>query len=60
MLSAGLIRPLYRQSTKEGTGNDKRGKDAGNRRLCSSRNFSQAIKTEYNPVRVINYVVLKG
>ena len=28
---------------KEGTGNDKQGKDAGNRTLCSCRNFSQAI-----------------
>ena len=28
---------------KEGTGNDKQGKDAGNRTLCPYRNFSQAI-----------------
>ena len=59
-LLARLIRLLYRQCTKEGTGNDKQGKDAGNRTLCPSRNFSQAIKTEYNPVGVINYAVLKG
>ena len=44
MFSAGLIRPLYRQCTKEGTGNDKQGKGTGNRTLCPSRNFSQAIK----------------
>ena len=29
---------------KKGTGNDKQGKDAGNRTLCPHRNFSQAIK----------------
>ena len=29
---------------KKGTGNDKQGKDAGNRTLCPYRNFSQAIK----------------
>ena len=28
---------------KKGTGNDKQGKDAGNRMLCPYRNFSQAI-----------------
>ena len=28
---------------KKGTGNDKQGKDAGNRTLCLYRNFSQAI-----------------
>ena len=28
---------------KKGTGNDKQGKDMGNRRLCLYRNFSQAI-----------------
>ena len=60
MLSAGLIRPLYRQCTKDGTGNNKQGYDAGNRTLCPSRTFSQARKTEYNPVPVINYAVLKG
>ena len=60
MISAGLIRPWYRQCTKEGTGNDKQGKDAGNRTFCPSRNFSKALKSEYNPVRVINYAVLKG
>ena len=29
---------------KKGAGNDKQGKDAGNRTLCPYRNFSQAIK----------------
>ena len=28
---------------KKETGNDKQGKDAGNRALCQCRNFSQAI-----------------
>ena len=28
---------------KKGTGNDKQGKEAGNRTLCPYRNFSQAI-----------------
>ena len=28
---------------KKGAGNDKQGKDAGNRTLCQYRNFSQAI-----------------
>ena len=28
---------------KKGTGNDKQGKDAGNRKLCPYRSFSQAI-----------------
>ena len=31
---------------KKGTGNDKQGKDAGNRTLCPYRNFSQAITTQ--------------
>ena len=30
---------------KKGTGNDKQGKDAGNRTLCPYRNFSQAINS---------------
>ena len=30
---------------KKGAGNDKQGKDAGNRMLCPYRNFSQAIKS---------------
>ena len=30
---------------KKGTGNDKQGKDTGNRTLCPYRNFSQAIIT---------------
>ena len=29
---------------KKGTGNDKQGKDAGNRTLCPYRNFSRAIR----------------
>ena len=29
---------------KKGAGNDKQGKDAGNRTLCPYRNFNQAIK----------------
>ena len=29
---------------KKGAGNDKQGKDAGNRTLCPYRNFSQAIR----------------
>ena len=31
---------------KKGAGNDKQGKDAGNRTLCPYRNFSQAIITQ--------------
>ena len=34
---------MYGQCTKKGAGNDKQGKDAGNRTLCPYRNFSQAI-----------------
>ena len=34
---------------KKGAGNDKQGKDAGNRTLCPYRNFSQAIKSCYRP-----------
>ena len=30
---------------KKGAGNDKQGKDAGNRTLCPYRNFSQAINS---------------
>ena len=33
---------------KKGTGNDKQGKDAGNRTLCPYRNFCQAIKRFIN------------
>ena len=29
---------------KKGTGNDKQGKEAGNRTFCPNRNFSQAIR----------------
>ena len=32
---------------KKGTGNDKQGKDAGNRTLVPYRSFSQAISPEY-------------
>ena len=35
---------------KKGTGNDKQGKDAGNRMLCPYRNFSQAINAIYTTV----------
>ena len=38
-----FVRAMY----KKGTGNDKQGKDAGNRTLCPYRNFSQAIKELY-------------
>ena len=31
----------------KGAGNDKQGKDAGNRTLCPYRNFSQAINLVY-------------
>ena len=34
---------------KKGTGNDKQGKDAGNRTLCPYRNFSQAIMSHIDP-----------
>ena len=33
---------------KKGTGDDKQGKDAGNRTFCPYRNFSQAINSNYN------------
>ena len=33
---------------KKGAGNDKQGKDAGNRTLCPYRNFSQAITFHIN------------
>ena len=34
---------------KKGSGNDKQGKDAGNRMLCPYRNFSQAITGNTKP-----------
>ena len=34
---------------KKGAGNDKQGKDAGNRTLCRYRNFSHGDNTE-NPI----------
>ena len=34
---------------KKGAGNDKQGKDAGNRTLCPYRNFSQAINGNTKP-----------
>ena len=46
MLSVQLIRPLYGQCTKKGAGNDKQGKDVGNRTLCPYRNFNQAINDD--------------
>ena len=33
---------------KKGAGNDKQGKDVGNRTLCPYRNFSQAIIYDIN------------
>ena len=35
---------FLRAMSKKGTGNDKRGKDVGNRTLCPHRNFSQEIR----------------
>ena len=35
---------------KKGAGNDKQGKDVGNRTLCPYRNFSQALNDLYQPV----------
>ena len=40
---------------KKGAGNDKQGKDAGNRTLCPYRNFSQAIKTDTNYDQPVSY-----
>ena len=39
---------MYGQCTKKGAGNDKQGKDAGNRTLCPYRNFSQAVTVVTN------------
>ena len=39
-----FVRAMY----KKGAGNDKQGKDAGNRTLCPYRNFSQAITQSIN------------
>ena len=40
---------------KKGAGNDKQGKDAGNRTLCQYRNFSQVINSKYDPrIQLIN------
>ena len=50
-ISARLIRPLHGQCTKKGTGNDKQGKDAGNRTLCPYRNFSQAIMVDFQSLK---------
>ena len=49
----------------KGTGNDKQGKDAGNRALCPYRNFSQAITyskdwTRANPATPKNKMRLSG
>ena len=45
---------------KKGAGNDKQGKDAGNRTLCPKRNFSQAIMTEESPkIKLCSVKVLK-
>ena len=40
---------------KKGTGNDKQGKDAGNRTLCPYRNFSQAIMFHVNQAVVVDH-----
>ena len=40
---------------KKGAGNDKQGKDAGNRTLCPHRNFSQAIIASFNYCPVVWY-----
>ena len=40
---SAFVRAMY----KKGAGNDKQGKDAGNRTLCPYRNFSQAIISPY-------------
>ena len=45
---------------KKGAGNDKQGKDAGNRTLCPYRNFSQAIKSNYYSVRKIKLIASRG
>ena len=37
---------------KKGAGNDKQGKDAGNRTLCPYRNFGQAIKIADHPTNI--------
>ena len=37
----------YDDDDIKGTGNDKQGKDAGNRTLCPYRSFSQAIISSY-------------
>ena len=39
---------------KKGTGNDKQGKEAGNRKLCPYRNFSQAIMTNTTMVETLH------
>ena len=44
---------------KKGAGNDKQGKDAGNRMLCSYRNFSQLINSGIT-VRTGNYMVCRA
>ena len=41
---------------KKGAGNDKQGKDAGNRTLCPYRNFSQAISN--NRIQTVGGKVL--
>ena len=42
---------------KKGAGNDKQGKDAGNRTLCPYRNFSQAIMV--NLATLYNFAQLR-
>ena len=47
-----FVRAMY----KKGAGNDKQGKDAGNRLLCPYRNFSQAIIFIYFGYMITLYI----
>ena len=42
---------------KKGAGNDKQGKDEGNRTLCPYRNFSQAINKSIPPKANMSYKI---
>ena len=46
--NTAFVRAMY----KKGAGNDKQGKDAGNRTLSPYGNFSQAIKVENSMTRI--------
>ena len=52
--NTAFVRAMY----KKWAGNDKQGKDAGNRTLCPYRNFSQAIM--YSIVFTHNVKILTG